>query len=46
MGMVGVLVGIKNRIEPLDIRVEQLLAQIRRGVDEHAGAPGRVAAFD
>src|ERR1700736_3266300 len=44
--MVGVLVGIKHGIEPLDVRVEQLLAQIRRGVDEHAGAPACVAALD
>ena len=39
VGMVGVLMGIKHAIEPVDIGVEQLLAQIGRRVDEHARAP-------
>src|SRR5262249_36446605 len=46
VSMVGVLVGIKHRVEPFDVGVEQLLAQIRRRIDEHAGSPGRVAALD
>ena len=36
-----------TRVEPLHVGVEQLLAQIRRGVDEHAGlAAGLAAALD
>src|ERR1043166_9106326 len=44
--MVGVLVGIEHGVEPFDVGVEQLLAQIRRRVDQHTGAPARIAALD
>ncbi len=39
VGMVGVLVGVENAVDPIDIGVEQLLAQIGRGVDEDRGSP-------
>ena len=38
VGVVGVRVGEEDAVEPIDIGVEQLLAQIGRRVDEHAGA--------
>ncbi len=41
MGLVGVLMGEKHRIDMIDIGVEQLLAQIGRGIDHHP----RHAAF-
>ena len=39
MGMVGVLVGVENAVEPIDVGVEKLLAQIGRGVHQHAREP-------
>ncbi len=38
VGVVGVLVGHQHAVEPVDLGVEQLLAQVRRGVDQHPGA--------
>ena len=38
VGMVGVLVGVEHAVEPIDLGIEQLLAQIRRRVDQDAGA--------
>ena len=35
--VVGMLVGEENAVEPIDVGVEQLLAQVRRGVDQDAG---------
>ena len=34
MGLIGVLMGQKHRVEMVDMRVDQLLAQIGRGVDQ------------
>src|SRR4051794_40942849 len=36
MGVVGVLVSNQHAIEPIDLGIEQLAAQVRRGVDEQA----------
>ena len=33
MGLIGMLVGEKHRVDVIDIGVDQLLAQIRRGID-------------
>ncbi len=38
MGVVGVLMGVEHAVDPIDAGVEQLLAQVRRGVDQDAGA--------
>ena len=38
MGVVGMLMGDQHAVEPIDLRLEQLLAQIRRAVDQNAGA--------
>jgi len=43
VGVVGVLVGEKDAVEPIDIGIKQLLAQIGRRVDQHAGAAAIVA---
>ncbi len=46
VGMVGMLMGDQHAIEPIDLGVEQLLAQIRRAVDQNARAVAlRIAAF-
>src|SRR5262245_9761474 len=37
VGMVGMFVGEEHGVEPIDAGVEQLLAQVRRGIDQHAG---------
>ena len=37
VGVVGVLVGVEHGVEPVHVGVEKLLAQIRPGVDQHAG---------
>ena len=36
VGMVGVLVGDQHAVEPVDLRREQLLAAVRRAVDQNA----------
>src|SRR2546423_15021660 len=36
VGLIGVLMSQKHRVEMIDIGVDQLLAQIRRGVDQDA----------
>ena len=47
VGVVGVLVGDQHAVEPVDLGLEQLLAQIRRAVDQHARAvPLRARALD
>ena len=35
MGVVGVRMGHQHAVEPIDVGVEQLLAQVGRGVDQH-----------
>src|ERR1700760_4866909 len=40
MGLVGMLMGEKNRVDMIDTGIDQLLAQIRRGVDDDPGRPG------
>src|SRR5690242_8519651 len=45
VGVVGMLVRVEDAIEPIDIRVQELLAQVRRGVDQHPGALA-LAALD
>ena len=35
--VVGVLMGEQHAVEPVDIGVEKLLAQVGRSVDQHAG---------
>ena len=35
VGMVGVLVREQHGVDPVDLGVEKLLAQVRRGVDQH-----------
>ena len=37
VGLVGVLVGQEHRVEVIDIGVDQLFAQIWRGIDHDAG---------
>ncbi len=37
VGVVGMLVGVEHAVEPIDLGIEELLAQIRRGVDQDAG---------
>src|SRR5437899_2306412 len=37
VSVVGVLMGIKHGVDPIDVGVKQLLAQIRRRVDQDAG---------
>ena len=46
MGMVGVLVRVKHAVKPVDIGIEELLAQIRRGVDQNTSGAVARAAFD
>ena len=44
VGVVGMLVGVEHAVEPVDLGIDELLAQIRRGVDQyarHAAAPRR-----
>src|SRR5262245_28364875 len=43
VGMIGVLVGEEHGVQPVDLGVEQLLAQVGRGVDQHAGNAHPVA---
>ena len=38
------LVGDQHAVEPVDVGVEELLAEVRRGVDQDAGAAARAAA--
>ena len=43
MGLVGMLMGQEHRVDVIDIGVDQLLAQVGRGVDHdprHAAIPG------
>jgi hypothetical protein len=44
--MVGVLVRVKHAVKPVDIGIEELLAQIRRGVDQNTSDAVARAAFD
>ena len=44
VGMVGMFVGVEDAVEPIDLGIEKLLAQIRRSVDQDARDPAVVAA--
>src|ERR1700722_20367523 len=46
MGLIGMLMGQKYRIDVIDIGVDQLLAQIGRGVDQDPGEAVIPAALD
>src|SRR5262249_36768414 len=46
VGMVGMFVRVEHGISPIDLGVEQLFAQVRRGIDQHAGDAIAVAALD
>jgi len=37
MGVIGVFMGEKHAVERVDLSIEELLAQIRRRIDQHAG---------
>ena len=37
VGVVGMVVGVEHAVEPADAGIEQLLAEIRRAVDQHIG---------
>ena len=37
VGMVGVGMSEKHRVEPIDVRIEKLLPQIRRGINQDSG---------
>ena len=43
VGMIGMLMGEEHRVEPIDLGVEKLLAQVRRSIDQNASdaAPSR-----
>ena len=43
VGMIGMVMGVEHAVEPTDSDVEQLLAKVRRGVDQHIGRA--LAAF-
>src|SRR6185312_10635306 len=44
--MVGVLVRVEYAVEPIDLGIKQLLAQIGRCIDENAGNAARAAPLD
>ena len=44
VSMVGMLVGVEDAVEPIDLGVEELLAQLGRRVDQHPREPAAVAA--
>jgi len=46
VGVVGVLVGVEHGIEVIDVGCQELLAQVRRSVDQHAGDSSGAAPFD
>ena len=46
VGVVGVLVGVEHGIEPIDLGIQKLLAQVGRGVDQDPGDAAVVAPFD
>ena len=37
MGVIGMLMGEKHGMERVDLSIEELLAQIQRRIDQHAG---------
>jgi hypothetical protein len=43
--MIGMGMGVDHPVEPPDAGVEQLLAQVGRGVDQDAGLPALVEAL-
>src|SRR4051812_19197763 len=45
VGGVGVLVGEQHRVEPVHLGIEQLLAQVGRGIDQDPGDACAVAPF-
>src|SRR5262249_58724405 len=46
VGMVGMLMRIEHGVEPIDLGVKQLLAQIRRRIDQDTGNARAGAALD
>ena len=44
VSMVGMLVGVEDAVEPIDLGVEELLAQVGRRVDQHPREPAVAAA--
>src|SRR5258707_13883503 len=46
MGVIGMFVGEEHRVEPVHVRVEKLLAQIRRGVNQDPGDASSIAPFN
>jgi hypothetical protein len=37
--------GEEHPVEPIDLGLEELLAQVRRGIDQHAGDAGSLPPF-
>ena len=46
VGVVGMLVCIEYRVEPIDAGVDKLLAQVGRRIDQHTGNAGPAATLD
>jgi hypothetical protein len=46
VGMIGMLVRVEHAVEPVDFGVEELLAQVGRGVDQNRCSPARAHPFD
>src|SRR4051812_49934938 len=46
VAVVGMLMGIEHGVDPIDVSVEQLLAEIRRRVDQDASDASAGAALD
>ena len=46
MGVVGVLVGVEDAVDPIDLGIEKLLAQIGRGIDQDPGDAAGVMTLD
>src|SRR5262245_44039021 len=44
--MIGMFVAVEHAVQPIDIGIDELLAQIRRGVDQDAGDAGAVTSLD
>ena len=44
--VIGMVVGVEHAIDPTDAGVEQLLAEVGRGVDQDRGVAARAVAFD
>ena len=46
VGVVGMRMGHQDAVEPLDAGLDQLLAQVGRGVDEDRGRAAAAEALD